>query len=135
MMDKVSQLVAEALGQARLVGKCLDEKIIALLEPSHRSFASKISKRIAAGSIISETFLRDLEAFIVLLRRLADDETAYAWRGHEHDPNCGYRVPVPSQRAGVFYVVLEELVKLASDIESALDAARAYEIANALFDT
>ena len=90
---------------------------------------------IGAGAIISETFLRDLEAFIVLLNRVADDETTYVWRGHEHDPNCGYRVPVPSQRAGVFYVVLEELVELASDIEGALDAARAYAIANALFDT
>ncbi|MEY8841018.1 hypothetical protein AB9K41_18480 [Cribrihabitans sp. XS_ASV171] len=134
-MDKVSQHVADALGQSRLVRKCLDDKIIALLEPTHRSFASELSKRIAEGSIISETFLRDLEAFIVLLDRLASDETTFVWRGHEHDPNCGYRVPVPSQRAGVFYVVLEELVDLASNIEGALDAARAYAIANALFDT
>ncbi|MGK7663543.1 MULTISPECIES: hypothetical protein [unclassified Marinovum] len=134
-MDKITESVVDALGQSRLVRKCLDEKIIALLDPAQQSFASEISKRITAGSIISETFLRDLEAFIVLLHRLAGDETTYAWRGHEHDPACGYRVPVPSQRASVFYVVLEELVDLASDIEGALDAARAYAIANALFET
>ena len=134
-MDTITEHVAGALGQARLVRKCLDEKIIALLDPSHRSFASEISKRIAAGTIISETFLRDLEAFILLLDRLASDETTFVWRGHEHDPDCGYHVRLPSQRANVFYVVLDELVDLATEIESALDAARAYAIANALFDT
>ncbi|MCZ4262871.1 hypothetical protein O4G76_18705 [Limimaricola sp. G21655-S1] len=134
-MDTIAELVAEALGQARLVRKCLDEKIIALLDPSQRSFAIEISKCIAAGTIISEAFLRDLESFTVFLDRLARDETTYEWCGHEHDPDCGYRLPVPSQRADAFYVVLHELVDLASGIGGALDAARAYAITNELFDT
>jgi hypothetical protein len=133
-MDKVSDLVAEALGHARLVRKCLDGNVIPLLEPRHRTFASDISRRIGTRSFVTEGFLRDLEAFIALLDERADSETSYAWRGHEHDPDCGYPVPVRSERATVFITVLDALVDLATAIESALDAAEAYRLANSLFE-
>ncbi|MCP1169379.1 hypothetical protein [Limimaricola litoreus] len=133
-MDKVSNLVAEALGYARVVRKCLDGKIIPLLEPRHRSFASEISRRIGTRSLMTEGFLRDLEAFIALLNEQADGETSYVWRGHEHDPDCGYTVPVRSERAAVFITVLDAVGDLATAIEAALDAAEAYRIANTLFE-
>jgi len=134
MMDKISDFIAEALGHARVVRKCLDGKIIPLLEPRHRTFAGGISRRIGERLIVTEEFLRDLEAFIALLDEQAEGETSYAWRGHEHDPDCGYLVPVRSQSASAFVTLLDALVDLATAIEAALDAAEAYSMANALFE-
>jgi hypothetical protein len=134
-MDVISELVAEALRQARLVQKCLDAKTIPLLEPRDRASASDISRRIARRDIISEAFLADLEAFLVLIDARAEEETGFAWRGHEHDPTCGYAVPVRSDRAVAFRAVCDEMVDLASAVAAALDAAQAFAIANGLFDT
>ena len=133
-MDRISELVADALGQARLVRKCLDARIVPLLDPRHRTFATDISRRIAARTIVTEAFLRDLEAFIVLLGKEVDEGSSLAWRGHEHDPDCGYAVPVRSERARAFQLVLDELVDLATTVEAALDAAEACVIANTLFE-
>jgi hypothetical protein len=133
-MDQVSDLVAEALRHARLVRKSLDGKIIPLLEPRHRAFASDISRRVGTRSLVTEAFLRDLEAFVAVLNEQSDAETSYAWRGHEHDPNCGYLVPVRSERAMEFVTVLDAVVDLATAIEAALVAAEAYRIANGLFE-
>lgn len=133
-MDKVSDLVAEALGLARVVRKCLDGRIIPLLEPRHRTFASEIGRRIGTRSIMTEAYLRDLEAFIVLLDKLAKRETSHAWCGHEHDPDCGYLVAIRSERASVFATMLDALIDLATAIEAALDAAEACKVANALFE-
>ncbi|KIC32135.1 hypothetical protein [Leisingera sp. ANG-S5] len=134
-MDNVSGLVAVALGHSRTVGKCLDAKIIPLLAPRHRKIAGDISRRIGARTIINETFLSDLEALIVLLGQEAEKETTFAWRGHEHDPDCGYQVSVRTERASALLVVLDEVVDLATAVEHALDAAEAEAIANALFET
>lgn len=133
-MDKVSDLVAEALGRARVVRKCLDGRTIPLLEPCHRTFASDISRRIGTRSIVNEAYLRDLEAFIVLLDELAERETSHSWCGHEHDPDCGYLVAIRSERASVFVTMLDALIDLSAAIEAALDAAEACRVANALFE-
>ena len=133
-MDVISELVADALRQARLVRKCLDAKAIPLLDPRRRMFAVDISRRIANREIVNEAFLRDLEAFIVLVGDEVDEGTSFAWRGHEHDPDCGYAIPVRTDRAAAFGILLDETVKLASMVEAALDAAEAYTVANALFE-
>lgn len=80
-MDVISKLVAEALRQARIVQKCLDAKTIPLLEPRDRAFASDISRRIARRDIISEAFLTDLQALLVMINARAGDETTFglAW--------------------------------------------------------
>jgi hypothetical protein len=134
-MDVISELVADALRQARLVQKCLDAKTIPLLEPQDRAIASDISRRIARRDIISEAFLADLEAFLEIIYAREEAETTIAWRGHEHDPSCGYTVSVRSDRAVAFQAIGDEMVDLASAIAGALDAAQAFSIANGLFDT
>lgn len=134
-MDVISELVAEALRQARFVQKCLDAKTIPLLELRDRAFATDISRRIARRDIISEAFLTDLEALLMMINARVGEETTWAWRGHEHDPSCGYAVPVRSDRAVAFQGVCDEMVDLASVVADALDAAQAFSIANGLFDT
>jgi hypothetical protein len=134
-MDAISELVAEALRQARLVQKSLDARTIPLLEPRDRAFAFNISRRITRRAIVNEGFLADLEALLVMIDARADEETSFAWRGHEHDPTCGYTVPVRSDRAIAFHAVCAEMVDLASAVAAALDAAQAFAIANGLFDT
>ncbi|SER47994.1 hypothetical protein SAMN04490244_101200 [Tranquillimonas rosea] len=134
-MDRIAEIVADALGQSRLVRKCLDAKIIPILDPRHRSFAGDISRRISSRNIVNEAFLRDIETLIVRIGEEAESETSYAWRGHEHDPECGYAVPLRTERAGALQLVQDELVELATLVQAALDAAEACVIANALFDT
>lgn len=134
-MDVISELVADALRQARLVRKCLDAKVMPLLDVRRRTFASNISRRIANREIVTEAFLRDLEAFIAIVGEVVDQETTFVWRGHEHDPDCGYEVPVRNDRTVAFCYLLDEMVDLASAVEAALDAAEAYTIASALFET
>lgn len=134
-MDVISEHVVDALRQGRHVRKCLDAKVIPLLDPRRRTFASNISQRIAAREIVTEAFLRDLEAFIALVGEVVDQETSFVWRGHEHDPDCGYEVPVRSDRTVAFCYLLDEMVDLATSVEAALDAANAYTIAAALFET
>lgn len=134
MMDKINDFVAEALGHARVVRKNLDGKVIPLLQPRHRAFASEVSRRIGARSIMTETFLRDVEAFIAILGEQAERETSYAWRGHEHDPDCGYLVPFRSENASEFLTLIAALAELATAIGVALDAVEAYSMANALFE-
>ncbi|EAQ04580.1 hypothetical protein OB2597_04840 [Pseudooceanicola batsensis HTCC2597] len=132
MMDLIAQRVADALRQARVVGKCLDEKIIPMLETRDRAFAGNISRRIAARDIVSEEFLRDLEAFTLRIEREVEEGTTLIWRGHEHDPDCGYHAPVRTARAGGLQHFQAELVDLASEVEGALNAAYALEITSAL---
>ena len=134
-MDAISELVADALRQARAVRKCLDSRSIPLLDPRRRTFATDISRRIASRDIVNEAFLRDLEAFIVLVEREVEEGTSFAWHGYEHDPECGYEVPVRTDRAAAFRLLLDEMVDLATLVEAALDAAEACTIANALFET
>ncbi|CTQ33924.1 hypothetical protein [Jannaschia rubra] len=134
-MDMISELVADALRQARLVRKCLDAKAIPLLDPRHRTFAGDISRRIASRKIVNEAFLHDLEAFIVLVSKEVEAGTTIAWRGHEHDPDCGYEFAIRSDRATAFRILVDEMVDLATMVEAALDAAEAFTIANALFET
>ena len=133
-MHDITDLIADALFNARSVGASLDEKLIALLEPRHRLAAIDISRRIAERRIISESFLRDLQAFYILLDRLAQEETTTGWRGHEHDPDCGYTFPIESERAMIFSRFVDQLVDLNSSIATALDAAEAYSIANRLLE-
>lgn len=133
MMDKATELVANALGQARVVRKCLEAKAIPLLQPRQRTFAVAISRRIAARTIVSEAFVRDLEAFIILLGQEVKDGSSLAWHGHEHDPDFGYHVMLRTDRAQVLLVVHNTLVDLTKAIEAALDTTEAYTIANALF--
>lgn len=78
MMDRISEIVADALGQSRLVRKCLDAKIIPILDPRHRTFAGDISRRIASRNIVNEAFFRDIEALIIRLAEEAESETSYA---------------------------------------------------------
>jgi hypothetical protein len=132
-MDAISELVADALRQARVVRKCLDSRSIPLLDPRRRTFATDISRRIASRDIVNEAFLRDLEAVIALIGDEVDAGTSYVWRGYEADPDCGYEVPVRSDRAAAFRLLLDEMVDLATLVEAALDAAEACTIANALF--
>ncbi|MCZ4262610.1 hypothetical protein O4G76_17370 [Limimaricola sp. G21655-S1] len=132
-MDQVSDFVAEALGHSRLVRKGLDDNITPLLEPRHRTFAAELSRRISARTIVNEAFLRDIAAFIDLLEKEVERETSYVWHGREHDPECGYHVPVRTERAKAFLTTLEALYAVGTAIETALDAAEAYVIANALF--
>ncbi len=134
MMDVISQLVADALRQSRVVQKCLDSRIIPLLEPRHRSFATDISRRIAGREIVNEAFLRDLDAFIGRLDQEVSEGTSLVWRGHEHDPNCGYSVPVRNDRARALGSVLNQVVELETAIEAAIDAAEACVISTDLFD-
>lgn len=133
MMDRTTELVADALRQARVVRKCLDAKAIPLLEPRQRTSAGAIGRRIAARTVICEAFLRDIEAFIILLGDEVEDGSTLAWHGHEHDPDSGHHVLLRTDRAQALLIALDELVDLATAIEKALDAAEAYTIANALF--
>ncbi|MBU2963046.1 hypothetical protein KO516_19865 [Citreicella sp. C3M06] len=134
-MDRITEIIADALGQSRLVRKCLDEKIIPMLDTQHKTFAGDISRRISSRNIVNEAFLRDIETLIIRFGDEVASETSYAWRGHEHDPECGYSVPVHTERAGALRLVQDELVELATLVQSALDAAEACVIANKLFDT
>lgn len=134
-MDRITDLIADALFSARPIGAALDEKLIPLLEPRYRSAAIDISRRIAERRIISEPFLQDLQAFYVLLDRLAEEETTTGWRGHEHDPDCGYTIPIRSDRAEVFSKIADQLVDLDSSIAAALDAAQAFRIANRMLES
>ncbi|EAQ04647.1 hypothetical protein OB2597_05175 [Pseudooceanicola batsensis HTCC2597] len=133
-MDRISEIVADALGQSRRVRKRLDVKIIPILDPRHRTFAGDISRRIASRNIVNEAFLRDIETLILRVGEEAERETSYAWHGHEHDPECGYKVAVRSERAGALQLAQDELVELATLVQAALDAVQACVIANQLFD-
>lgn len=134
MMDIVTDLVADALRQARFVRKCLDAKIIPLLDPRHRAFATDISRQLARRDILTEAFLLDLDAFLALLDAAIEGGTTLAWRGHEHDPDCGYAVPVRTDDAEALSFMQGEIVDLVTAIEGALDAAKAYVIANRFFE-
>lgn len=133
-MDMVTDLVADALRQARFVRKCLDAKIIPLLDPRHRTFATDISRRLARRDILNEPFLLDLEAFLAVINEAIENGTTLIWRGHEHDPDCGYTMPVRSDDANAILFMQGEIVDLVTAIEGALDAAKAYAIANSFFD-
>jgi hypothetical protein len=134
MMDVVTDLVADALRQARLVRKCLDTKMIPLLDPRHRVFATDISRRLARRDILTEAFLLDLEAFLAVVDKAIEKATTVAWRGHEHDPDCGYIVPVRSDDANAILFMYGEIVDLVTAIERALDGAKAHVIANSFSD-
>ena len=134
MMEMVIDLVADALRQARLVRKCLDAKLISLLEPRHRTFATDISRRLAQQDILNEAFLRDLEAFLAVLDMVIESGTTLVWRGHEHDPDSGYTMPVRSDDANAILFMQGEIVDLVTAIEGGLDGAKAYVIANSFFD-
>ncbi len=134
MMDMVTDLVADALRQARLVRKCLDAKMIPLLDPRQRIFATDISRRLARRDILTEAFLLDLEAFLAVVDEVIENGTTLAWRGHEHDPDCGYVVPVRSDDANAILFMQGEIVDLVTAIEGALDGAKAYVIATSFFD-
>jgi len=125
-MDKISDLISEALSDARAIGASLDQKLIGLLEPRHRPAAIDISLRIADRRIISELFLRDLQAFYVLLDRLAQEETMTGWRGHDPAPDCVYPIPIGIDRARIYLGFVDQLVDLGSSIAAALDAAEAH---------
>lgn len=132
-MDKISELVADALGHARAVRNCLEAKAIPLLEPRQRAFAVAISRQIEAKIIMDEAFLRDIKAFTMLIGEKVEDGSTLAWHGREHDPDSGYHVLLHTDQARALLVVHDELVGLATAIEGVLDAAEAYNVANALF--
>ncbi|MCZ4262224.1 hypothetical protein O4G76_15385 [Limimaricola sp. G21655-S1] len=135
MMDKISKLVADALGQARAVRKRLETKVIPLLEPRQRTTAVAISRQIEAKTIMEEALLRDIKAFIMLIGEEVEDGSTLAWHGREHDPESGYYVLLRTERARALLITQDELAKLATAIEAALDGAEAYTIANALLVT
>jgi|GEM_PF-6642865 hypothetical protein len=133
-MDKISDLISEALSDARPIGTGLDQKLIGLLEPRHRPAAIDISLRIAERRIINELFLGDLQAFYVLLDRLAQEEMKTGWRRHEHDPDCVYPIPIGIDRARIYLGFVDQLVDLGSSIAAALDAAEARLISTRLLE-
>ncbi|MDX5417416.1 MAG: hypothetical protein LPK88_14000, partial [Alphaproteobacteria bacterium] len=124
-MEMVTELVADALRQARFVRKYLDAKIIPLLDPRHRTFATNISRRLVQRDILNEALLIDLDAFLAVIGEAIENGTTLTWRGHEHDPNCGYTMPVRSDAANALLYFQGEIVDLVTAIEGALDAAKA----------
>lgn len=128
MENMVTEQIAEALRQARLVRKCLEARIIPILPQRERTFAIELGRRLAQGDFLVEVFLLDLEALLAQIGTVVDEGTTIVWRGHEHDPDCGYAVPVRSDSAQGLMIAQGEIVDLITAIEGALDTVRARAI-------
>lgn len=129
MEEMVTEQIAEAFRQARLVRKCLDARIIPILPPRQRTFTTELSRRLARGEFLNEVSLLDLEALLAQIGSAVDEGTTIVWRGHEQDPDCGYAVPVRSDNAQGLLIVQSQIVDLITAIEGALDAVRACAMA------
>lgn len=98
------------------------------------SLYAEENRQTERTDILTEPFLLDLEAFLAVIDEAIENGTTLVWRGHEHDPDCGYTVPVRSDDANALLFMQGEIVDLVTAIEGALDGAKAYVIANSFYD-
>lgn len=131
-MDRVTQLVEEALAQGRTAARSIEAVVVPVLPSVRRGMATAATGQIADGRMFHEDFLQLLDAMSDAVAGIVESGTAMVWRGHEYDPTCGDLVPVRDQRTEGLAKGLEELRTLRKAVAATLDAVRAYRIANEL---
>ena len=128
-MDQIALLAGAAFGQGRIVLMRLDDTVLPALAPTQRTFVGNLSRRIERDKIFEETFLRDLEAFIVFLRQLVLNGTTAVWEDDEYDVHGGREILYLDDRARALDPVMRELQELWFAVAATLDATKADAVA------
>lgn len=125
-MDRLTFLASVAFGQARIVQMLLENPVMLALDPTQRTFAENLSRRISRDKIFDEAFVRDLDAFVAFIQQLVADGTTVGWEGDEHNGSCGgYEIRCMNNLAATLDPIVKELQKLWAMIAETLDTAKA----------
>lgn len=124
-MDRIAVLAGAAFSQGRIVLMRLDDTVLPTLAPTQRIFVGNLSRQIERDKIFEETFLRDLEAFIALIRQLIVDGTTAGWEADEYDVHGGREIIYLDDRARALDPVIRELQELWFAVATTLDATKA----------
>lgn len=127
-------LIADAVGYARLAHETVSNTVIPLLPPQRRGIAEDIQRRLNGDHFISEAFLRDVSALVGFLAREVEKGTQCDWVADEHDVHGGHHVRHIDDRAFALSNASADLVDLRNAIADVLDFKKAERLAEALID-
>ena len=130
--DLLSQLVATALFQSRIVVVQMHGVIVPALAPSKRAFSTDLVGRLERRKIFSDQFLRDLEIFSALLDDQIEAGTYIGWEADEHCIQGGYETIAHGEGILALARAIREVRLLEGAILAALCAARSVQEAEAL---
>lgn len=127
-------LIAGAVGYARLAQEMVFDVVIPLLPPQRRGIAEDIQRRLGGDHFIGEPFLRDLTALMNFLEREVAQGIHLDWIADEHNVHGGHHVRHLDDRAFALSNASIHLFDLRQAIEAVLDFTKAARLAEALIE-
>jgi hypothetical protein len=88
--DVVTLLVAEAVSQAHVAARSIEEIVIPILQPQKRGFAIDILRRMNGVLMCCDKLMRDLESFMATLEPRIEAGTTLFWQADEYHIEGGY---------------------------------------------
>jgi hypothetical protein len=125
-------LIAEAVGYARLSHELVFHTVIPLLPPQRRGIAEDVQWQLNSDYFINAAFLRDLTSLMNFLEREIAKGTQLNWVADEHNVHGGHHVRHLDDRAFALSNAAVHLIDLRHSIEDVLDFATAGRLAEAL---
>ena len=130
--DRIGALAEKAVSRARLADRRLHEEAVPALQPSRRSFAQHLSRRLSRSDLFEEAFVRDLRAFLGVLDVEIEAGTHHGWEFDENDVHGASPTLYLEADATTLASCRADLLGLCEAIEAALDAARAERMVEVL---
>ncbi|WP_406871021.1 hypothetical protein ABEB22_05660 [Thioclava sp. 'Guangxiensis'] len=126
--DRVTELVARALGQSRLCAESLSDIVIPELPPTRRLCGEHVLRHLRSRSLFTTHVLDDLESLIRQLNSEISEGSYEVCQPHEGHPDRAYMEVILSPKAKRLNQALERIRALYSTIHSVLDAVEAQRI-------
>jgi hypothetical protein len=132
--DYLIDLIADAIGYARIAQEVVSGVVIPLLSPQRRGIAEDILRRLNGDHFINGGFLRDLTSMIDSLEGEVVNGTDQHWIADEHDVHGGHHISQLDDRALALSTAAVHLADLRNAIADALDFAKAGRMVDDLID-
>ncbi|MGR3474469.1 MAG: hypothetical protein ACU0CJ_09135 [Sulfitobacter sp.] len=127
-------LIADAVGYARICQEVVFEIVIPLLAPQRRGIAEDVQRQLRGNNYISEAFVRDLTSMLDFLQREIAAGTEHYWAPDEHNVHGGHHITQLDDRAFALSTATAQLSDLRDAIAITLDITKAGRIADDLID-
>tara|TARA_Y100001951_G_C11271549_1_gene259101 strand:+ start:93 stop:515 length:423 start_codon:yes stop_codon:yes gene_type:complete len=123
--DYLVDLIADAVGYARIAQEVVSGVVIPLLSPQRRGIAEDIQRKLNGDHFINEGFVRDLTSVVDFLEREIKTGTDRHWVVDEHNVQGGHHITQLDDRAFALSTAVAHLADLRNAIADALDFAKA----------
>lgn len=133
-LDRLVEMIDEAMRAARSVRRSLRDEVIPALPPQRRCFAWHVLRHVERYTFLEPDAVRDIETFLDSLRREIADGTHAGWAADDHHVRGGWEIPHLDDRAIALMRPARELEKLHQAISDVLDAVRAMRLAETLIE-